>query len=185
MKQKSCKIDIVPGIVLALSSIFYLLQIPKINAFKGTGATPLDNHFVPGLWGGVMLVLALFLIFRGWRNSKRFAKPAASDSSAVQEKSAAPAEPFWKKLWESIWDRREVVGSFILMTLYVALMESVGFIITTIVYLFLQILLLTPVEKWKKNIVPAVLTSAVVSVALFEIFNKFLNVLLPSGIFSL
>ena len=47
-------LDIVPGIVIAAFSLFYLVQIPGIQAFNGLGSTPLDNHFVPWMWGGAL-----------------------------------------------------------------------------------------------------------------------------------
>ena len=55
MKNKQYKLDIIPGIVLALFSIGYLALIPQIQTFTGMGATPLTNHFIPTLWGGFLL----------------------------------------------------------------------------------------------------------------------------------
>lgn len=81
-------------------------------------------------------------------------------------------------------EKREVVASFIALGLYVGLMGVIGFLITTVVYLFVQILILTPREKWKKNYVPAAITAVVAGVVLFFIFRYVLNVLLPVGILS-
>lgn len=50
MKNKQYKLDIIPGIVIALFSIGYMAMIPSIKTFTGLGATPLTNHFVPYLW---------------------------------------------------------------------------------------------------------------------------------------
>lgn len=47
MKNKQYKLDIIPGIVIALFSIGYMAMIPSIKKFTGLGATPLTNHFVP------------------------------------------------------------------------------------------------------------------------------------------
>ena len=55
MKNKQYKLDIIPGIVIALFSIGYMAMIPSIKTFTGLGATPLTNHFVPYLWGGALL----------------------------------------------------------------------------------------------------------------------------------
>ena len=63
-------------------------------------------------------------------------------------------------------------------------MGVIGVLITTVVYLFVQILILTPREKWKKNYVPAAITAVVAGVVLFFIFRYVLNVLLPVGILS-
>ena len=61
LKNKQYKLDIIPGIVIALFSIGYMAMIPSIKKFTGLGATPLTNHFVPYLWGGALLVLGLWL----------------------------------------------------------------------------------------------------------------------------
>ena len=47
MKNKQYKLDIIPGIVLAVFSIAYLSMIPSIQTFTGLGSTPLTNHFSP------------------------------------------------------------------------------------------------------------------------------------------
>lgn len=170
MKNKQYKLDIIPGIVLALFSIAYLAMIPGIQTFTGLGATPLTNHFVPYLWGGVLLVLSLWIIARGFRKRKKY----LAEGGKVEKAS----------LKASLVERREVVASFIALTLYVGLMGPIGFVITTILYVFTQILILTPREKWKKNYVPAAITAVITGTVLFYIFKYLLNVLLPVGILS-
>ena len=64
-KNSKYMMDIVPGVVIAVFSLLYLSQVPGIQAFEGLGSTPLDNHFVPYLWGGVLLFLGLWLVGRG------------------------------------------------------------------------------------------------------------------------
>lgn len=170
MKNKQYKLDIIPGIVIALFSIGYLAMVPGIQTFTGLGATPLTNHFIPYLWGGVLLVLGLWITFRGLRKRKKY----LAEGGKIEKTSFKDA----------LMERREVVASFIALALYVGLMGPVGFVITTILYLFAQILILTPREKWKKNYVPAAITAVVAGVALFYIFRYLLNVLLPVGILS-
>ena len=163
-------LDIVPGIVIAAFSLFYLVQIPGIQAFNGLGSTPLDNHFVPWMWGGALLFLGVWLIVRGFFKYKRF----KAAGGAVQKFN----------LGKAISDKGEDIASFIALTIYVGLMEPVGFVIMTILYTFVQILILTPREKWGKNIVPAALIAVVAGVLLYFIFKIQLAVLLPSGILS-
>ena len=45
MKNKQYKLDIIPGIVIALFSVGYMALIPSIKTFTGLGATPLTNHW--------------------------------------------------------------------------------------------------------------------------------------------
>ena len=72
MKNSKYRLDIIPGTVIFIFSIWYLLNIPGIPTFTGLGATPLTNHFVPYLWGGAMLVLSLWLIVRGMKKRKAY-----------------------------------------------------------------------------------------------------------------
>ena len=170
MKNKQYKLDIIPGIVLAVFSIAYLSMIPSIQTFTGLGSTPLTNHFIPYLWGGVVLCLSLGIIVRGLRKRKKY----LAEGGKIEKTS----------LKAILMEKREVVASFIALGLYVGLMGVIGFLITTVVYLFVQILILTPREKWKKNYVPAAITAVVAGVVLFFIFRYVLNVLLPVGILS-
>ena len=163
---KSYKSDIVPGIVLIAFSICYLALIPTVSEFVGLGSTPLTNHFVPELWGGVLLFLGIWIFVRGLRKRKRFLA-----EGGIPEKGTS----FWNS-------EKEVVESFIALKIYVALMTPVGFVISTIFYITVQILILTKVELWKKTWLPALITGVVFGVALDYIFKVFLNVLLPTGI---
>ncbi|MBQ7562310.1 MAG: tripartite tricarboxylate transporter TctB family protein [Synergistaceae bacterium] len=169
-KDKQYKLDIIPGIVLAVFAIFYMSKISGIRVFKSLGATPLTNHFIPWLWGGSMLALSVWLIIRGILKYRRL--------------KALNALPEGESLFAALWEKREVIFSFIALALYVGFMESIGFVITTCIYTFVQILILTPVEKWAKNFVPALITAIITGFLLFYIFRVMLNVLLPVGIFG-
>ena len=170
-KNSKYMMDIVPGAVIAVFSLLYLSQVPSIQAFEGLGSTPLDNHFVPYLWGGVLLFLGLWLVSRGAIKFKRF--------------KAAGGEAKKNSLGAAIAEKREVIASFVALVIYVGLMDLVGFVIMTVLYTFAQILILTPREKWKKNFVPAGIVALVAGFLLYYLFKVQLNVLLPAGILPL
>lgn len=169
-RDKQYKLDIIPGIVLAVFAVFYMSKISGIRVFKSLGATPLTNHFIPWLWGGSMLALSLWLIIRGIMKYRRL--------------KIAGALPESESLFAALWEKREVIFSFIALALYVGFMESIGFVITTCIYTFVQILILTPVEKWAKNFIPALITAVITGFLLFYVFRVMLNVLLPVGMFG-
>lgn len=170
MKNKQYKLDIIPGIVIALFSIGYMSMIPSIKTFTGLGATPLTNHFVPYLWGSSLLVLGLWITLRGLRKRQKYLR-----EGGVIEKTS---------LKEILTEKREVIASFLCLAVYVGLMGPVGFVPMTILYVFAQIMILTAKEQWKKTMVPAIITAVVSGGALFYIFRYMLNVLLPVGILS-
>ncbi|MBR1671435.1 MAG: tripartite tricarboxylate transporter TctB family protein [Fretibacterium sp.] len=169
-KDSQYKLDIIPGVILAAFSIWYMAQVPGIRVFKSLGATPLTNHFIPYLWGSALLLLSAWLIVRGILKYRRFkARGGVSEGAS---------------LWAALADKREVIGSFIALALYVAFMDSVGFTIATIVYVFAQILILTPTARWGKNVLPAAATAVVAGFLLFYLFRVVLNVLLPVGLYG-
>ena len=124
MKNKQYKLDIIPGIVIALFS-------------------------------------------RGFRKRKKY----LAEGGTIVKTS----------LKDALMEKREVVASFIALTLYVGLMGLVGFAPMTILYVFVQIMILTPKDKWKKIMVPAIITAVISGVVLFYIFRYLLNVLLPKN----
>lgn len=139
-KNSKYMMDIVPGVVIAVFSLLYLSQVPGIQAFEGLGSTPLDNHFVPYLWGGVLLFLGLWLVGRGIVKFKRF--------------KAAGGEAKKNSLGAAIAEKREVIASFVALVIYVGLMDLVGFVIMTVLYTFAQILILTPGRSGRKTLSP-------------------------------
>lgn len=64
--------------------------------------------------------------------------------------------------------------------IYVFSMSKVGFIVCSAIYLFAQILILSPKEK--RNILQFAIISVVFTVAVYFIFRNGLNVMLPRGI---
>ena len=169
MKRNSkYMMDLIPGVVIALFSLWYLSLVPGIQTFTGLGSTPLTNHFVPYLWGGFLLVLAIWLIIRGFVKRSAFIK-----AGGKREKFDLKA---------GIDEKREVILSFAALVLYVGLMGPVGFVPMTILYLFAQILILTPAKNWKKTYVPALIVGIICAVLFYYIFRYKLNVLLPQGI---
>ena len=74
------------------------------------------------------------------------------------------------------------LGTLILIGAYCLTFDSVGFIISTMIYLFLQILLLTP--KAKRNWLVICLISVVAPFAFYALFVYLINTPLPRGWFG-
>lgn len=74
------------------------------------------------------------------------------------------------------------LGTLILIGGYCITFSPVGFIISTIVYLFLQILLLTPKEK--RNWLVISLISLIAPFAFYALFVYLINTPLPKGLFG-
>lgn len=159
--------DLLTGIVAAAFSAFYLMQTSGIKVFGGATAG-VTAQTVPRLWGVAMLVLSILLILRSILAMRK-------KSEQDEEESLG----FLARLKE----RREVVCTFCLLILYAALMKLVGFIIMSILYVYLQVWVLTPPEKRTKRMHTIAGGLAVFfSVSLYFVFTKYLMVMLPPGI---
>lgn len=161
--------NLYPGIVLTVITSVYLAFSGQIAIFTGSGATPLDARFMPRFWGTCLLILSLILVFRGIKQRKN------AVASGVDLKSKVT-------IVQQIIDNREVVLTFVFLGIYVVAMKGIGFLITTIAFLFGEILLLTP--KKDRNYILTFIVALVFACAIDLVFVRFLNVLLPAGIYG-
>lgn len=70
-----------------------------------------------------------------------------------------------------------------LIVIYIALFEPVGFIITTLLYLFLQFIVLTPANK-KANLPVYAVIAVAVSLFVYTVFRYGLDIILPQGLIT-
>lgn len=153
--------DLAAGLVCTAAAVFYLSSALSIQVFQGAGAAPVDSRMVPMIWGGCFLLLGLALTLRGWRAVRSQGAEKTGDARGWLERNAA------------------VCGTFVLLALYAFSMKTAGFILSTGVYLLLQMLLLTPGEK--RNLPALLLLSAGCAVGVDLLFVKALHVPLPAG----
>lgn len=160
------KSDLITGLIGAAFSAFYLFETTKVKVFGGAATGGVDAQTVPKLWGGCFLILSIVLIIRALLAMRK-----AKERKGLRE------------IIDGIRNRREVLYTFILLILYAALMKPIGFILTSIVYVFLQIWVLTPLEERSRRVLGiAAGLSVFFSVSLYYVFTKYLMVMLPPGI---
>lgn len=115
------------------------------------------SAFFPKVISVVMITVALVRLVMALREKEEAAKATDSDM---------------KGGWETI----------LLMCAYVLAFQPVGFIISTIVFLFCEMLVLTPKEKRSMPLL-AVL-ALVVPVGIYTLFVYVINTPLPKGLFG-
>lgn len=157
--------DLIPGIVLAILSAGYLFLSGQVDVFKESGATPLDSRFIPRLWGTALLILSIILIIRGLRTRKN--EIAAGKQNSIE-------------ILGILKEKREVILSFAMLTVYIIMMEPVGFLISTALYIDIQTMILTPKEK--RNFIKPLLVAILFACVIDSVFVQFLNVMLPAGL---
>ncbi|SBW12858.1 membrane hypothetical protein [uncultured Alphaproteobacteria bacterium] len=74
-----------------------------------------------------------------------------------------------------------ILASLVLLTAYVASMNALGFVITTAVYIFVQVLLLTPRERFSLRF--ALGLAVVATAAIHILFVHILTMMLPRAAF--
>ena len=122
---------------------------------------------MPTVIGVLILILALMLLFSSIKNFKANAKKAES----------MPADTS---------DYKRVLASLVLVVIYVNILAPVGFILSTLGYLSLQILVLAPDDRRKgKDILTYAVIDVVFVLIVFYLFRYGFKIVLPSGMFTL
>lgn len=148
--------DLMAGVFVAAFSIMILIASGFI---RQTNANGVGAEFVPRVVATAMLGLSILLIIRGVNTVRKY--------GPIQEEAVKPAYGV-------------MLISLIMMIIYVALLSSVGFIITTAVYLFLQITLVS--KKEEINYIKFAIISVLSAIIIFLVFVHVFGIMVPSGI---
>lgn len=151
--------ELLVGALMLAAGLFYLfltINLPR----KGF----IDASTVPYILAiGLCLLGVLQLL------AARTATPPASDpdDEATGEEKSPPDYP-------------TVFKTLALIAIYVALLQKVGFLIMTALYLYVQFIVITPREQ-KVNHITYVIISVVASAAIFFTFRQGFDLMLPTG----
>lgn len=137
-----------------LGYLFMTLQLPR----RGF----VDSAFVPYILSAVLCLLGVLQLL-AW---KKLPKPTAG--AAVEKESI---------------DYLTVFKSFALVIVYVALLETVGFPIMTALYLYVQFLVLTPLDQKANHLLYAGI-ALVSSASIYFLFRESFDLLLPAGLLN-
>lgn len=156
--------DIIVGVFFMLLSAAMLVMakmLPKSTVMD------IGPDFMPMCIGVMTFVLAAALVFLNIKNMKIYVAQAEAEGP---EKT----------------DYMRVLTSFIIILVYVFVLKSVGFIISTLVYLPVQMFILAPEERrGKKNVIQLLLTDVLFTFVVFFLFRYGFKIVLPAGIFTI
>ena len=152
--SKNLASNIVNLVVLIMGvALFISAQGIETGAAMAQG-----GDFMPKLCAGIWVALGILLFLFGLRE-----KPEEGGKSQVSIKGFA--------------------ATMVLLFVYILLLKPVGFVITSIVYLFLQMCLFVPAEKrTKKSYILFAVISVVVPFAVNWLFVNVFALILPAGI---
>ncbi|MDK2968574.1 MULTISPECIES: tripartite tricarboxylate transporter TctB family protein [Lacrimispora] len=156
--------DIIVGgffMILSAGMMIMAKMLPK-SAIMDIGP-----DFMPMCIGIVTFALAAVLAFLNIKNLKI---------------RTAEAETMEK---ENL-DYKRMLISFILILVYVYLLHPIGFIVSTILYLPLQMYILAPDDKKKKrDIIQLAIITVIFTFVVFFLFRYGFKIILPAGIFTI
>jgi len=156
--------DFVVGIfyaVLGIALIIGAKALPKSKVME------IGPDFMPTLVGVIILVLAGILLVETFAKFK--ANAAELEASGFKDTS----------------DYKRVLGSLVAAIIYVNILKPVGFIVSTLVYLIIQIYILAPDNKrTKKDLIQYAIIDVVFTVVVYFLFRYGFKIVLPGGILA-
>lgn len=151
--------DLVSGSVLLVFSGVLFIGAQQV---KTLAVSSIGSGFFPSVVAILLAITSVFIIIGGIAQAKKPDK--ASDKAKAEEKPR-------------VWG---VIGTFALMAFYAILLPKLGFLITTTVYLFVQINILSPNESRKQFLFGII--SVISAVSIYYLFVSVFHLMLPAGI---
>lgn len=149
--------DVIVGSVLATLSVVYLIlsfQIKLTNIDRVVG-----SRMFPQICGTIILILSVCLIVGGIQRAKR-----------------AGAEDLGEK--KNYTRTILVLGSY---AAYIFLMDKIGFTVSSVIYLFSQMIVMGKWPVGKKALALYLVISVIVSAVIYVTFNNVFMLILPKA----
>ncbi|MGE4353843.1 MAG: tripartite tricarboxylate transporter TctB family protein [Oscillospiraceae bacterium] len=154
--------DVICGGVLMLVAVILFIATFSIRSLLGMNPGP---DFMPKVASVLLFAVSFGILWEGLAKAKKYV-PEEVDEQEVAYKKAG---------------NRKVLYSIVLIGFYVFSMSSLGFIISTVIYQFCQMIILTPYGKRKKYLQYTIIS--IISTAIFYVgFVQILHLMLPSGL---
>lgn len=165
--------EIISGVVLFAVAAVYFVMAFSIKQFNAGQPGIITSDFMPKIYGMAVMILSAIQTLRGVRDLKKGEYPGAGEE--VEEdgrKWKLPVEP-------------EILLTFLFLLMYVALLESVGFVIMSILFILGIAYILLPYDKRTKKMYLIVLLSGTAfTIAITLIFVYGFSLTIPMGIFG-
>ena len=154
--------DVICGGVIMIIAVILFISTYSIKSLLGMNPGP---DFMPKVASVLLFIVAAGIVAEAVGKLKDYVPEVVSDEEMAYRKAG----------------NRKVILSALLIGFYVFSLETLGFVIATMIYEFCQMIVLTPVDKKKRYVLFAIIT--VVSTLFFYVaFTKFLYLMLPQGL---
>ena len=159
---KRCR-DFILGILLLTLGIAYTVMAQQIKQGNKLIQRNVGNYaharIVPTLLGILLIILSVILIIQGARKMKQEDNEPGKQMSKV--------------------DMISIVLTFAAMILYIIILPELGFMLSTMIYLFVQFIILAPQNK--RNYLVFAIVAVVFTIIAFVAFRIGLTQMLPRG----
>lgn len=155
--------EIISGLVFVVFSITAYFYADSIRVFAPNSGNYINAQFFPKVISFMLGLVSVYQVIVGIR---QLAKTAAVPCDAHTMSRTAILR---------------IVATLILLMIYVALLESLGFLIMTVLYIFFQVLILTPRERI--NYPFTIGLSVVFSGLVYFMFTQVFSLMLPRAEF--
>lgn len=182
MKKLMQNKELLVGVIFLVVGIAYFalaFTIPSYDAYGGSSVV--DSAFVPKVIGVLLIVLSVLQLVFASRASKNIppAEHAAKSAEAAEEDGEFKVEDWDDDAANRNADTKALIAIFAILIVYMALMSTLGFMISSALFLFATMMLLTPKQKRKLPII--IILSVVVAVGVYYLFVYGLDMVLPTG----
>ena len=162
------KKELIIGGAMLAASIGYMLMSYQLPGHEG-----IDAATLPVLLSGLLLLLGVMQLFSAF----------ASKATVSTEPPSKEADESSEKAVAEIVEPKTVIKTLALILAYMALLGPVGFPIMTALYLYLQFIVLTPVNQKVRHLTYA-LIGVISSAVIFLLFREAFDLLLPAGLLN-
>lgn len=162
--------DFFSGIVLCVFAAAYFYAATQIKIMKMLSTSFLNASSVPKLWGVLLFLLGVVLIVRGRLQIQR----------AKRDGTAPAPVPVGQQINTFLSQNYAVILMLVVLALYVFLMEPVGFLISTVLFLWAEFNILS--RKTERRLVLTGILAVVFGVAIYLLFRYAFAMPLPQGI---
>ena len=155
--------DVVSGSFFLLLALVVFISSFSIKKVANVTSVSLGSSFVPQVVSVLLVIVSIAIIYGGYKEVQEL------KGMTIEEKENENAVKAWA-----------VVATFVMVGVYVALLDTLGFIIATSVYLFAQFYILA--DKTTRKLPMFAKVAVVSSVVIYFVFAWGFELLLPAGI---
>lgn len=178
--------DIYSSVFFIVLAVAYYFQTYNIRSYKSFDVTVLTSANIPRVLAVILLVLSIIQIVSCLKVKEKNTISNSEEGTLKKEETAEldiekELKIAQKNEENEKYDIKDIIFTVVFLIAYLLVMDSLGFVISTFLYMVAQITLMTRKAERKKKILFCIVLSAVSSFLIFYLFNDVLGMILPIG----